>query len=62
MKKTPFSLLLVSLSGLILAGCQTAPVAVAPAKPKPVAAVQEDTVYKNMSVSEAKGVSSPFSL
>ncbi len=44
---------------LILAGCQTAPVAVAPA-PKPKAAAEKERLYNNISVSEAKGVSSPF--
>jgi hypothetical protein len=60
MKKTFLTFTLVSLAGLMLVGCQTAPVAVAPAKPKPVAAVEEETLYKNISVSQAKGVSSPF--
>ena len=61
MKKISLVLSLVCLASLLLAGCQTAPVAVvAPVKPKPVAVVEQDTVYTNMSVSEAKGVSSPF--
>lgn len=60
MKKNYSYLTLFSIAGLILAGCQSAPVAVAPvAKPKPVA-VEHDTLYNNISVSEAKGVSSPF--
>ncbi len=54
--------ILISLVGLALAGCETTPepppVA---AKPKPVAApVETEKEYTNMSVSEAKGVSSPF--
>ena len=60
MNKNSHSLILISIAGLILAGCQSAPVAVAPVvKPKPVA-VEHDTLYNNISVSEAKGVSSPF--
>jgi len=46
---------------IIFAGCQTAPVAVAPAhKAKAVAETEE--LYNNISVSEAKGVSSPFKM
>ena len=61
MKKNTCSLTLICLAGLILAGCQSAPVAVAPvAKPKMVSAAEHDTLYNNISVSEAKGVSSPF--
>jgi hypothetical protein len=60
MKKNSFSVTLISIAGLILAGCQSAPMAVAPVvKPKPLA-VEHDTLYTNISVSEAKGVSSPF--
>ena len=60
MKKNsrPFSLLGVVI--LLLAGCQTAPVATAPAAKPKAAAGEHDTVYTNISVSEAKGVSSPF--
>ncbi len=60
MKKNHRSFYLLGIIGLALAGCQSAPVATAPAaKPKPVA-VEQEKVYSNISVSEAKGVSSPF--
>jgi hypothetical protein len=61
MNKNSCILTSISLAALILAGCQSAPVAVAPVvKPKPVAVVEHEAVYDNISVSEAKGVSSPF--
>ncbi len=60
MKKTSSILTLIGLAGLILAGCQSAPVAVVPAAKPKVAATEHDTLYNNISVSEAKGVSSPF--
>jgi hypothetical protein len=61
MKKISFAFTLISLAGLFLAGCQTAPVAVVAApKPKPVVVEQQETQYQNISVSAAKGVSSPF--
>jgi len=59
MKKNSRTFPLLGIVGLFLAGCQSAPVAPAPAKPKP-AAVEQEKVYSNISVSEAKGVSSPF--
>jgi hypothetical protein len=60
MKKNSRIFSLLGFVGLALAGCQSAPVANVPvAKPRPVAAEQEK-VYSNISVSEAKGVSSPF--
>ena len=62
MKKTTCILTTICIASLILTGCQTAPeVAAKPAAkaPKP-AAVEQDTLYNNISVSEAKGVSSPF--
>lgn len=59
--KTLFSLTSICIAGLIVAGCQTAPVVVAPkAKPTAAAVVDQETLYNNISVSEAKGVSSPF--
>ena len=60
MKKNTHVLTLISMAGLILAGCQSAPLAVAPVVKPKVAAVEHDTLYNNISVSEAKGVSSPF--
>jgi hypothetical protein len=60
MKKTSLTYTIISLTGLLLAGCQSAPVAVVPPpKPKPVV-VEQETQYQNISVSAAKGVSSPF--
>ena len=45
---------------LALAGCQTAPEVKAPVAKAKSAQSEQDTLYTNMSVSEAKGVSSPF--
>jgi hypothetical protein len=59
MKSLPSPKLCSLACALILAGCQSAPVVVAPPpKPKPVA--DKDRLYNNIVVSEAKGVSSPF--
>lgn len=59
MKKNYLPLTLLAMAGLFLTGCETAPMAAAPAaKPKPV--VEQERLYNNISVSEAKGVSSPF--
>jgi hypothetical protein len=51
---------LISMASLIFAGCETAPVAPAPVKKPKAAAVEQERLYNNISVSEAKGVSSPF--
>ncbi|MEO6874788.1 MAG: hypothetical protein ABI222_08195, partial [Opitutaceae bacterium] len=63
MKKNFPLLTLLSIAGLILAGCETAPVATSTA-PKAKTAVgttaDRERLYDNISVSEAKGVSSPF--
>ncbi len=59
MKNLPTPRLFSLLGLLIFAGCQTAPVAVAPAA-KPKAVADADRLYNNIMVSEAKGVSSPF--
>jgi len=60
MKKNSRTFSLLGIVGLILAGCQTAPVTTAPAAKPKSAAIEHETVYNNISVSEAKGVSSPF--
>ena len=61
MKKNTILLSTICIASLILMGCQTAPEVVAPVAKKPKAAVAEhETLYNNISVSEAKGVSSPF--
>jgi hypothetical protein len=60
MKKNYPVLSLISIAVVLLAGCQTAPEpVVAKPKAKPVVTEQE-TLYNNISVSEAKGVSAPF--
>ena len=61
MKKNSCLLSLICIASLMLTACQTTPEVVAPVaqKPKPVA-VEHDTLYSNIVVSEAKGVSSPF--
>jgi hypothetical protein len=56
-------IILISLLGLAVTGCETVPEPppVVVAKPKPVVvAVETEKEYTNISVSEAKGVSSPF--
>jgi hypothetical protein len=59
MMKNFHPLTILGLAGLLLAGCQSAPVtATVVAKPKPV--VEQEKLYTNISVSEAKGVSAPF--
>ncbi|RFC51357.1 MAG: hypothetical protein DUW69_000165 [Verrucomicrobia bacterium] len=61
MKKNTVLLATLCLASLILMGCQTVPEVVGPMAKKPkAAAVEHDTLYNNISVSEAKGVSSPF--
>ena len=58
------ALSLISLLGFALTGCETVPTppppVVAKARPTVVAVVDAEQEYTNMSVSEAKGVSSPF--
>jgi len=60
MKKNISLAILIILAGLTFAGCETAPVAPAPAKKPKAAVVEHERLYNNISVSEAKGVSSPF--
>jgi hypothetical protein len=61
MKKNTCLLTTFCIASLILTGCQTAPVVAAPVVQKPKAVVVEhETLYNNISVSEAKGVSAPF--
>ena len=62
-KSRPLALALLSILSLAFAGCETVPEPPpVVAKPKPVAApvVETEREYTNISVSEAKGVSSPF--
>ena len=61
MKKNFRYVALLNLAGLLLAGCQSASVATSSTKPKAaVTSVDQEMVYDNIRVSEAKGVSSPF--
>ena len=60
MKKNFLVCMMIGLSGLFFGGCETAPVTPAPVKKAAPAAVEKERLYDNISVSEAKGVSSPF--
>lgn len=61
MKKHCSHLIVIGVIGLVLAGCQSAPVVSnSKAKAKTAAALEHDTLYTNISISEAKGISSPF--
>ena len=58
MKKN-LHLTVFSITAVLLAGCQSAGTVTRAAKPKS-AAIDQETLYSNISVSEAKGISSPF--
>src|SRR4029079_9331729 len=59
MKKN-FLPLVFSLAVALLAGCQSAPTAVSRAPKAKVVTADHETLYSNISVSEAKGISEPF--
>ena len=60
MKKNPLTLPLFSVALALLAGCQSAPTTAQRTATAKVAEANREMLFTNMSVSEAKGISSPF--